>query len=91
MLYSALSIGSFSYRRLYVRSILLLGCFVLAFLCGASATPWVVDRIPSMLEVGLVLVSSVGFIVVLNWCIPRYSMEFHLGGFIPVLILTLRL
>ena len=91
MIVSAKSLSFIPCRRLYVRYILFLGCFVPAILCGVPSTPWVVDSIPSILEVVLVLVSEVGLIGVLPWFVRRDSREFRLGGDLLVILLSLQL
>ena len=50
-----------------------------------------VDSINSILEVGLVVVSTAGLIVVLPWWRRRDSGAFRLGGFLPVFLLASQL
>ena len=57
------SLGCLTCRNISVCSIFLLGRFVPALLRGVSAIPWVVDRITSMIELGLLVVPDAGFII----------------------------
>ena len=68
MLASTPSSGRLPCQCLFSRSVLLLGRFVPAILRGAFVTTMLVDRRPSAFDIGLVVVSAVGFIVVFPWC-----------------------
>ena len=60
--------GRLPCRRLFGSSVLLLGRFVPAVICGVFKMALLVDCRPSVIEVGLVVVLAVGLIVVLTWC-----------------------
>ena len=60
--------GCLCFPCLFSRSILLLGRFVPAVIRGVFVKSLVVDRHPSVLDVGLVVVLYVCFIFFLPWC-----------------------